>query len=435
MVLIFKAIFYIFFVFIGWGLSACTYCQASQKEIQCKKNVPKSVLTSCAHPKKKNQDAQGGQWLADKLSPVGSYNKKKLKPFIFKVRVLLNKVHAKGSWKFHCSQGCVITAPECSQRARYKTEDLHIVAQKSGFFVNGKKITAKNITIIPQNGIITFNQKQYPGVFNIIMENNHIYIINELDIEEYVGCVLHAESWPGWPLEVNKAFAIASRSYLVARIIDADKSKRLYHIKNTNIHQTYKGLHANPVLKQAIDDTRGLILTYNKKPIDAMFDSCCGDIIPAHINGIDFKKAPYLARGYRCTYCKPCKIYVWKIEYPVQDVEKILQAGGYPIKNIKSIKVIKKDKAGIAELIEIRGSTTLTITGRQAYSLFDTIKSWYFLVEKKGRTIIFTGRGYGHHLGLCQWGARRMIDYGKKYPAILNFYYPGTLLMQLATPA
>lgn len=435
MVLYCKIIYFLFIVVCGFSLTSVADSPQAKTRQEEKKNLPKSVLKDKAPTLKKSNDASHSTWLEDNLSPVAKKNKKSIKPFVFNVRVLLHKCHHRGSWKFYSEGGFVVSSPGCAQRVRYKKNELHVVVQKNMLFINGKKVVGNNIIISSPKKIITFNHQSYTGIFNIVIENDYGYVINELDIEEYVGCVLHAESWPGWPLEINKAFAIASRSYLISRMLEAEKSKRLFHIKNTNIHQTYKGIHENPVLKQAIAETRGLILTYKKKPVDAMYDCCCGDVIPAHIAGIDFKKAPYLARSYRCTYCKPCKIYTGRAEYSLEEFEKILQAAGYCIKNIRSIKVIKKDKAGIAELIEICGNTVVTLTGKKVYSLFDAVKSWCFSVEKKGRIIVFNGRGYGHHLGICQWGARRMIDFGKKYPAILNFYYPGTLLMQLGTTA
>ena len=52
-------------------------------------------------------------------------------------------------------------------------------------------------------------------------------------------------------------------------------------------------------------------------------------------------------------------------------------------------------------------------------------------VEKKGKSIVFNGQGYGHHLGICQWGAKNIVDAGWNYTSILEFYYPGTVIMQL----
>ena len=90
------------------------------------------------------------------------------------------------------------------------------------------------------------------------------------------------------------------------------------------------------------------------------------------------------------------------------------------------------DAAGVVEKVTIRDMyKTITLTGRMMYSVFTKIKSYCYSIEKKGRYIIITGRGYGHHVGICQWGARKMVDAGWNYRSILDFYYPGTVIMQL----
>jgi stage II sporulation protein D len=281
-----------------------------------------------------------------------------------------------------------------------------------------------------------FNGNHYHGFFGIIIQNDAAYFINYIDLEEYVGCVLNSESWPGWPLELNKAFAIASRSYLVSKISQAIKRNALYHIKNTNIHQTYNGIHASETLHLAVNQTRGIILTHNQKAIEAMFDCCCGGIIPAKMTGIDFERAPYLARSNPCNYCKTSKLYTWKVEYPLSTFQQLLKKAGFPVRQLRDIKVTKRDGAGVVQQVMIRDARKITyLTGKQIYSVCSKIKSFCFTVQKKGKEICFTGKGYGHHLGICQWGARRMIDAGFTYRSILNFYYPGTTLMELKSIA
>ncbi len=408
------------------------------KKIETRKNVVKNTqkITSKKVVESKNKKVtvkKDAAWLISSLCPLTRYNKKNTHVLSFNVRVLLDElVSGKTDWILESEHGFIVKAFNSSERIGYRCRTLTITVQHGALFINRKKVIAKHIVITAARGnIITFNDKNYAGSFSVLVDKPYGYLINELDLEDYVGCVLYAESWPGWPLAVNKAFAIASRSYVMARIVESEKQKKPFHIKNTNIHQTYKGVHTNSVLKEAVDQTRGLVLTYNKKPIEAMFDCCCGGVIPAYIADVDFKKAPYLARKYRCNYCKSVKIYTWKAEYSTEEFEKILQQAGYPIKRIKKIKILKKDKAGLAQTIGIYGSKTITITGKQIYSLCSNIKSYSFDIEKKGKIILVTGRGYGHHLGICQWGARSMLDSGKNYADILNFYYPGTVLMEL----
>lgn len=286
--------------------------------------------------------------------------------------------------------------------------------------------------IKPSEGYVQFKEREYHGSFLIDASGDTIQLINCLELEEYVYSVLNSESWPGWPLEINKTFAVASRSYVMKRIQEANTKKKLYHIKNTNIHQTYNGVHKSERLREAIEQTRGLIMAYNGKPIEAMFDSCCGGVIPAHISGIDFKSAPYLAREKKCNFCKGCKIFGWRVEYSLEHFQELLKKAGHSVRSIREIKVVKRDKAGVVQRVLIQGSNhALHLNCKQMYALCSKIKSYCFTVEKKGKAICFTGKGYGHHMGICQWGARRMLDAGHHYKSILQFYYPGATLMQM----
>lgn len=394
------------------------------------KLLPSNILKSTTQPSHKATAGSPSIQLGNTF-PGALASKKKTQPFL--VRVLLDERPTKGNPSWHLtSHDNFFVAADVDQLQCCKKGELYVSCRNGVLYLNGKQWHAKTCSVIPQSGTIDFGDKSYAGIFCIEIHDNTVYVINQVPLEEYVASVLHCESWPGWPVEVNKAFAIASRSYLVCKILESRKQKKPYHIKNTNIHQTYKGVHSSDRLRQAIEQTRGLILTHKEQPIEAMFDSCCGGIIPAHISTVNFKKAPYLARTYACTYCKSCKIYAWSVEYSPELMETLLQKAGHSIKQIKEIKISKKDRAGAVQSVLIKGaSKSLQLSGKQMYSIFSKLKSFCYSVEKRGKSIVFKGRGYGHHLGICQWGARRMIDVGMNYASILQFYYPGTRLMEL----
>jgi stage II sporulation protein D len=257
-------------------------------------------------------------------------------------------------------------------------------------------------------------------------------MINSVELEEYVACVLRTESWPGWPLEVNKAFAVACRTYVVGVIMMNKNSHSVlpYHVKNTNRHQTYHGRHDNELLYKAAEQTKGIFLAYNDKPIVAMFDSCCGGIIPAQVDGVNFEHAPYLKRNYACTFCKGSRAYAWKAEYDMRQLEGLL-SDIVPLKGLKEIKVTKKDKAGIAHELTLKDTVGIhVISDKQLYYALDNVRSFYYTMQQKGSKVYFTGRGIGHHVGLCQWGAREMVNHGYTYKKILKFYYPDAKLMR-----
>jgi len=359
--------------------------------------------------------------------------------YMFDVRVLLAESSELDTrkWELESEHGFVLkdVANNSNKKGVFNAKKLTLELKRGFIYLNGKRVSRAHIQIQSKDKFIHVNGKKYAGSLLLVKQNKSYYLMSQLDIEEYIYAVLQSESWPGWPVEVNKAFAIASRSYLVAKICESVKRKRPYHIKDTNIHQTYNfsSLKECKTLRRAVEETRGIILAYDNKPVEAMFDSCCGGIIPAHISGVNFETAPYLKRDYACTFCKSCKIYRWQNEYSSQEVEALLQSMGLHVGSLQDIRVIKKDRAGIAQEILVKGrNDQKVLTGKQCYSLFTKIKSFSFNIKKRLDTIIFSGEGYGHHLGICQWGARKMVDLKKNFKEILNYFYPNTYCMRLA---
>lgn len=352
----------------------------------------------------------------------------------YRVRILLDQSVEKNTvWHISTDQGVIFVDPTRPQnKLKYQSKDLVVTYLKGHWHVNNKKFNTQQILILPINQTLTYSESQYKGAFLLAAEQGKTHLINIVDLEDYVYCVLRTESWPGWPLEVNKVFAIACRTYAIHMITRAQK-KKLYHLKNSNLHQTYKGMHTRYELRQAVDQTKGLFLAHNNKPIIAMFDICCGGVIPSSITGVDFIKAPYLARDYACNHCKRCKVYNWTAEYEIDHLELILKQEINQLRKLKTVKINKKDKASLTkELMVVGASGWHSLPIKRMYSLLkDKIRSFCFSVTTQGKKVIFAGKGFGHHLGMCQWGAREMIRDGWTHDQVLEFYYPGTRFMKL----
>lgn len=319
------------------------------------------------------------------------------------------------------------------KREKYTGPTMQVRHKGSHWYINGVRIACERIIVAPIAKQVIFESNTYQGFILLTRDHHKICLINCLDLEEYVYAVLRTESWPGWPLEVNKVQAIACRTYVVSMMMDAKKQKRPYHVKNTNEHQTYAGVHTCPIKKLAVEQTAGLFLSHNNKPIRAMFDTCCGGVVPARIDGVNFVEAPYLARNYACTHCKRCKVYSWKAVYEVKEVEQLIKQQVPHMRNMRSIQITKKDKAGLVrEALVHGGKKKHKMPGRKLYSLLKRVKSFCFGVRTQADKVIFEGKGYGHHMGLCQWGAREMVRDGWDYKRILQFYYPATEFKRLA---
>jgi len=335
-------------------------------------------------------------------------------------------------WRFKSPKGFIIEPEDYGKKRKSIKVSAITIKVKDGLLWYGGKPITKRFRLRPIAGHGSYNGIIYDGDFIIMPYNNSFLCINCVELEDYITSVLRTESWPGWPLEINKAFAIACRSYVMFKVLEARRTGRPYHVKNTNAHQTYHGKHELPSLKMAVEQTRGVVLGFKGSPILAMFDCCCGGVIPAHIEDFDFNKVPYLARAYACQYCKESSLYSWQVSYDHALFEPILRDYLKDIIRLSDIRIIKKDKAGLASQVRLKGPKhTIVISGKKLYSLLKEVKSFHFDVCKKGGKIVFTGNGFGHHIGLCQWGARQMVREGWDYKSILQFYYPDTYFMHL----
>jgi stage II sporulation protein D len=354
------------------------------------------------------------------------------KPRSIQIRVLLDEAHDDASWNLGAEDGFWLLDPLNLKRSISVDESSMVLSSRSGFiFINGKRLTRDKVVIKAKKGDIAYNGCKYQGSLYVVCLPAKMLLINCVDLEDYVACVLNSEAWPGWPLEMNKVLAIAIRTYGVAMMREAADCKRVYHVKNSVAHQVYAGSHSKKELHDAVAQTAGIIMTYRNKPIIAMYDACCGGVITAHIKGYDFVKAPYLARNSACTYCKSCKIYSWTAEFSKDELTTLLKRYIPNLSKIKSIQISKKDVAGLVREVSVKSAHGITALSGQKMYWLPNVKSFCYSIQNTPTKIIFKGRGYGHHVGLCQWGACKMVCDGLDYKRVLRFYYPGITFMKI----
>lgn len=320
-------------------------------------------------------------------------------------------------------------------RYNFFLTDLHAVLQK--LLVEFVPVLPRKILqqFLKENvGQIEFRGNTYLGSFAIFQEKQIFYLVNSLDIDDYLWSVLFYEGCLTWPHEMNKVFAITSRTYLVYHVLQAQKVNRPYHIGNDNRHQTYKGHFNSKKLKLAIEETKDLFISYDGKPALTQYDICCGGVIPGDIDDPNHKRVSYLARKYPCTFCKDYKCYTWHLDFSYDQILKRIQKEFPHVTKIVDIKVQKKDRAGIAKTILIStGAKKIVVTEKKWKTMFPELKSYCFEIHHANKRYSIKGKGFGHHKGLCQWGACSLVKNEHwNFEQVLQFYYPGTKLMKLA---
>jgi stage II sporulation protein D len=231
--------------------------------------------------------------------------------------------------------------------------------------------------------------------------------------------VVASEVGPNWDTEALKAQAVISRTYAIYRKNMSGNSR--FHLTSSVMHQVYKGTNPLIQIAYAVRETSGEILTYEGKPIEALYHSTSGGRTenPEEVFG---KSYPYLKSVE--SSCELSPYWVWERKIPKEEIEKALS-----VKGIKDITIHSLTSTGrVKELTVESESGQMVIKATEFRKLlgWSRLPSTNFSMRVNGTSITFEGKGYGHGVGLCQWSALQMAREGKNYREILSFFYPGT---------
>jgi len=293
-------------------------------------------------------------------------------------------------------------------------------------------VGGKPLRIRSTDGFTQLNGKRYRGWVEIRKKKNGLLlVVNDLELEQYLRGVIAAEVPPDWELEALKAQAVASRTYALYEKRTA--GKRPYHILATVTSQVYNGVNGEQVnAVRAVKETNGLILTYQGKVIPAFYHANCGGHTEnaSLMWGID---EPYL-KGVDCECQDILKDGLWEKRVSVSHISDALRRQGYRVDDILEMSITGITPAGRVKNVTIlsaRGTTTVPAETLRAALGNTEIPSVFFELELSEGEAVFSGRGRGHGVGLCQWGAKEMAGKGNDFKSILSHYYPGTFLERM----
>jgi stage II sporulation protein D len=291
-------------------------------------------------------------------------------------------------------------------------------------------------------------ETQYPGRFRLLARGDgQLDLVNLVDVERYVACVVANEVWPTFETEAYRAQAIAARTFVLYQM--SRRQSAAFDVVATQRSQVYRGIRTDQPGRRAAEAgryTRGIVLTWSDGSTDRLFctyySAACGGMSqPAAIFGPE-NDIPPLSGGVRCDYCRiaPGDTYRWgPVRLRKEEVLSRLVAS-YPnltsLGDIQEITVSERTSSGRPVRLRITGSTgeshdilaerfRLAIGGQE-------IRSTDCRIRVTRRDVIFDkGRGFGHGLGLCQWGMQGQAEAGKRAGEILRYYYPGAKLTRV----
>lgn len=325
------------------------------------------------------------------------------------------------------------------------TSPRRIEATSSGIRIDGI-LWGKQIWIKPKesDSLSLVNGRRYRGSLLVKQKEDFLEVINELLLEEYLYGVIEREVSSSWPFDVLCAQAIAARTYaLEKRELERLAEDQDYHLSWTTEDQVYGGVESETrQARLAVDLTQGKVITYQGELIKAFYHNCCGGHTVSSGDvwgGEDFS---YLKAGPD-EFCKESPYYKWEWEIEVSELRKILVKEGSSVGKIYRLQVLTRtqdlsfEEGGrVAKLRIYYKGGSQDLRGKEFRELVnqwiekDMLRSTLFEVksrtEREARYFVFQGRGSGHGVGMCQWGAKEMAEEGRNFQDILQFYYSGT---------
>ncbi len=306
------------------------------------------------------------------------------------------------------------------------------------------------VSPLTREGRLKVSEREYRGTMEVVSNSKgKLTVVNILDLENYLRGVVPPEigNLKEDRIEALKAQAVAARTYTVANL---GRRKSLgFDFYGSVIDQVYRGYSVEwPLADKAISETRGMIATYEGKPVSSFYSSTCGGTTESIENAWGGSPVPYLRSvrdrdGISGDFCRHSPVYEWRVEWKKETLENILAANlpGMDQRktgefSLRGIDIKQRSPSGRVQLLEIKSNHgTATLRGDRIRSALrrpvrgqPMLRSTKFNLKFRRDIIVAEGGGYGHGIGMCQMGAIGMAGQGYKYDQILKHYYRGVAL-------
>ncbi len=308
------------------------------------------------------------------------------------------------------------------------------VSNEKVFFQAKDIITSDKIVLesLENDQHLSFNGGEYRGKLELEVFDGKLYVINRIPLNYYLYGVIKKEIAPGWPIETVKAQAVAARSFAIYRIQrNIDES---YDLGTTWLAQLYGGVEAEtPRVIKAVEETKGEVITHRGVVVPGFFHANSGGYIETGQDVWEGTPTPYIISG-EDTWSVGVQHHRWSELIKLEEINKGLREKNYPAMGRgNSLLIEQRLKSGRAAQFSY-----ITKAGQRHQIRADRFRlavgpgkmlsTWLLKIEPTGEDILFEGLGWGHGVGMSQWGAWNMGQKGIDYQSIINFYYKGAQL-------
>lgn len=312
---------------------------------------------------------------------------------------------------------------------------VRVLPGNPGLHLNGADTAVRDLMVDGGGSGVRVNGRRYGGRIRIKQTGDHLLAVNIIDVEDYLKGVVPAEVPRDWHPEALKAQAISSRTYaLFQREARADRE---YDLVSTTQDQVYSGsAFVDAAATRAVTETRGMVMTYHGHLIFAAYHSTSAGPTEDAMTvwGDDI---PYL-KGVNCPFDRNSPKYQWTREITMKQFEEAMRKAGYAVGYISTVAPVdhtRSGRVGRLRIIHSRGETVIPGVEVRRILGYNELPSTRFTIEELGPVIKIKGKGWGHGVGMCQWGAKEMAEMGYSHRTILRYYYPGIRIVPISAVA
>ena len=288
------------------------------------------------------------------------------------------------------------------------------------------------VEIRPTQGSLVWRSQRYPGHLVIHRQAARILVVNHVLLEAYVEGVVLEEMGANAPLQALMSQAIASRSYALDRA--SQRKSRLYDLKDDQSSQVYRGLPGHRArAHEAVAGTEAVVISFHGRVLQALYSSTCGGWTRPASEVFGSRAAAPLNHSVPCDFCSHSPTYRWEHGIALATLRRRLSLPPGPL----VIARIVRFNSGRARQIDVlvNGQTLQIPISRLRRAMGSRMRSsWISEARIRNGRLVLEGRGFGHGVGLCQYGARGQARQGRDWASIVLHYYPGAELALAWSP-
>lgn len=291
---------------------------------------------------------------------------------------------------------------------------------------------ASSAPAIPE--VIAQGARQEPQLKVFVKETQQI---KEMAFEEYIAGVVAAEMDPKWPLEALAAQAILARTFTLEKIArEGGVPNRDAHA-STDIEefQAYDASRINARVREAVKLTRGKVAAYNGRFIRAWFHANSGGQTATAADGLAFEKepTPYVVSvdDAISQEAAPAKDRTWAATFSKTEIAKALQTIGQNPGVYNEVQVVERSDSGRVLTLRVGNATISAPAFRLALGSTKLKSTMIESITVSGNRVTFKGKGYGHGVGMSQWGAKGRAEQGANAEEIIKAYFQGVTVHKI----